>query len=110
MSFDSSIELFREPEFTVTLYEGTYYYNLSYADNDYEADNVTIEVTASKLDAYLAADDEEGFFDENIQVTISLVDDDDEAITQGTLSFIDEDGNEVIDPITVTGEETVATC
>ena len=95
--------------FTVNVYEGTYYYNLSYADNDYEADNVTIKVTASKLEAYLAADDEEGFFDENIQVTISLVDDDDEAITQGTLSFVNEDGNDVIDPITVTGEETVAT-
>jgi predicted outer membrane repeat protein len=107
---DETIDLsVDEPEFTVTLYEGTYYYNLSYADNDYEADNVTIEVTASKLDAYLAADDEEGFFDENIQVTISLVDDDDEAITQGTLSFVNEDGNDVIDPITVTGEETVAT-
>ena len=107
---DETIDLsVDKPEFTVTLYEGTYYYNLSYADNDYEADNVTIEVTASKLDAYLAADDEKGFFDENIQVTISLADDDDEAITQGTLSFVNEDGNDVIDPITVTGEETVAT-
>ena len=98
-----------EPIFTVTLFEGTYYYNLSYADDDYAADNVTVTVTASKLEAYLAADDEEGFFGEDIAVTISVADEEDEAVTQGTLSFVDEKGNDVIDPVTITGDETVVT-
>ncbi|AWX32211.1 Ig-like domain repeat protein [Methanosphaera sp. BMS] len=107
---DQTIDLaIDNPEFTVTLYEGTYYYNLSYADDDYVADNVTIEVIASKLDAYVAADDEEGYFDEDITVTVYITDEDDEAVTQGTLSFVDEDGNDVIDPITITGEQTTAT-
>ncbi|MDO5825544.1 MAG: Ig-like domain repeat protein [Methanosphaera sp.] len=96
-------------EFTVALSEGIHYFNISYEDDIYQADTIVINVVASKLTAYLAADDGEGYFDEDITVTVSVLDEDDVAVTQGTLRFVDENDDDVIDPITITGEETTAT-
>jgi hypothetical protein len=73
----------------------------------YDSDTATSVVTTEKTDVTIITDESEysGLFGEDIPVTIRIVDDEGNAITQGTIR-ISEDG-EVIATITITGEESI---
>ncbi|MBO7719107.1 MAG: Ig-like domain repeat protein, partial [Methanosphaera sp.] len=103
---DQRIDLSTAEElvFTVNVYEGTYYYNISYDDSQYEAENVPITVKASKVDAQIVADDEfEGYVNEAIPIEISIVSGN-TPVTEGTLSII-RDGM-LLNSVDVTTEST----
>ena len=96
-----------QPVFTVNVYEGTYYYNLSYEDDKYTAEPITITVTANKVDATIVSEDAfTGIIDENIPLAVSITSGE-TPVTQGTITIL-EDGVE-LNSTEVTGETTTIT-